>query len=52
MLKDFIWNTFENTGDVSSYVFYKELSYNKMHSDAKNRIHDKELIDVDKKSLL
>lgn len=26
MLKEFIWNAFENTGNIDNYVFYKELS--------------------------
>ena len=25
MLKEFIWRTFEDTGDIDFYVFYKEF---------------------------
>jgi|LSQX01.3.fsa_nt_gb hypothetical protein len=25
MLTDFIWRTFENTGSIESYMFFKEL---------------------------
>lgn len=25
MLKDFVWNTFENTGNIESYILFKEL---------------------------
>lgn len=25
MLKDFAWNTFEITGNIESYIFYKEI---------------------------
>lgn len=25
MLKDFVWKTFESTGDIDKYVFYKEI---------------------------
>ncbi len=27
MLKDIMWKTFENTGNINSYMFFKELSY-------------------------
>ncbi|MDD2637227.1 MAG: YqzL family protein [Bacteroidales bacterium] len=26
MLKDFFWRTFENTGNIDNYMFFKELS--------------------------
>lgn len=25
MLKDYFWNTFENSGNIQAYIFYKEL---------------------------
>lgn len=25
MLKEFVWRTFENTGNVDAYIFYKEI---------------------------
>ncbi|MCX7710305.1 MAG: YqzL family protein [Clostridia bacterium] len=25
MLKEFVWKTFENTGDVNYYMFYREI---------------------------
>lgn len=25
MLKEFIWRTFANTGNIDAYVFYKEI---------------------------
>jgi hypothetical protein len=25
MLKDFAWSTFEKTGDIQSYFFYREM---------------------------
>jgi len=24
-LRDFIWDTFENTGDIGAYVFFREI---------------------------
>jgi hypothetical protein len=29
MLKDFVWNTFEYTGNIESYIFFKELEQTK-----------------------
>ena len=29
MLKDFAWNTFESTGSIDSYFFYKEIEKRK-----------------------
>jgi hypothetical protein len=26
MLKDFFWSTFENSGNIQAYIFYKELN--------------------------
>jgi len=26
MLENVAWNTFENTGNIEAYIFYKELS--------------------------
>lgn len=31
MLKDFIWKTFEKTGNLSAYLLYKEME-NEIHS--------------------
>jgi hypothetical protein len=28
VLKDFIWKTFEDTGDINSYMFYREIDRN------------------------
>lgn len=25
MLREFVWKTFENTGSIDAYVFYKEI---------------------------
>jgi hypothetical protein len=33
MLKDFAWNTFEHTGNIDSYIFYREI-------DERNRAED------------
>jgi hypothetical protein len=32
MLTDFVWRTFENTGSIESYMFFKEL-----HNDNKQK---------------
>ena len=29
MLKDFLWNVFENSGNIEVYVFYKQLDEDK-----------------------
>ena len=36
MLKEFVWNTFLNTGSVEAYIFMKELeSLEKLHKEKK-----------------
>jgi len=35
MLKEFLWNTFINTGDLEAYTFYKEL-YEEPQNEKKN----------------
>lgn len=36
MLKDFAWNTFEFTGNIDSYIFYREIN-------EKNRAEDERI---------
>lgn len=35
MLKDFAWNTFEFTGNIDSYFFFKEIEERKNTSEQK-----------------
>jgi len=35
MLKDFVWKTFENTGDIGSYMFLKEIEEKNRNMDAR-----------------
>lgn len=37
MLKDFAWNTFEHTGNIDSYIFYREIN-------ERNRVDDEIII--------
>lgn len=37
MLKDFVWNTFEYTGNIESYIFFKELQH------VKNPVEDSKI---------
>jgi hypothetical protein len=32
MLKEFAWRTFEDTGNIDSYMFYKELEKKKAYN--------------------
>lgn len=40
MLKDFVWKTFEKTGSIDSYVFYKEIK-EKNSLNAQKKLQDK-----------
>lgn len=37
MLMEFIWKTFENTGNIESYIFYKEIEKNS------NAVHERKI---------
>lgn len=37
MLQDFVWNTFEKTGNVDAYLFYKQVE--QIHSDKNISTH-------------
>lgn len=41
MLKEFAWKTFENTGSIDSYIFYKEIE-EKNKAVAESRIAEEE----------
>jgi len=44
MLKEFAWKTFENTGNITSYIFYREIEDN-------SRVQDPEKIAKDEAAI-
>lgn len=43
MLTDFTWKTFERTGSIESYIFFKELTNHKNRGKEKHRMPFREV---------